>query len=274
MKNVKMTISYMFKSFWRLLIPTLPVAICMALVINPLNSVTALYDFTVDKVYGSNEIFEAFEYNFVWADIFKYAICILISTVFLSYAYIAVYRHFRTGKFSIRNPLPYINGGFFPILKTLLIICSYTIGYEALMVCVLILFNTIIATLSYTAFLIIAYVLIILGFILGVRLLSIPLLMVAQMCIYGYSSIEAWNCCNRIQFKNLEIFLATLIPLIILLAINFVITKFALFGIVEIIIINSVFYVFMLSYFITLSLTLTFSYSQLERRDLRRGNVF
>ena len=269
MNNVKMTILYVCKSFWRLLIPTLPVAICMALVLKPLSSVTSLYAFTKQEVYGSSGIFKALGYGFELADILKYIALILITTVFVSYAYIAVYRHFRTGKFSIRNPLPYINGGFFPILKTMLIIFVYTIGYEALLGCVLILFNTLIAPLSYTAFLVITYVLVIFGFIFGVYLLSIPLLMVAQMCIYGYSAIEAWNCCNRIQFKNFEIFLSTLLPLIILLAINFIVTAFHIDRTIGIII-NCIYYVLMLSYFITLSLTLTFSYSQLERRDLRR----
>lgn len=269
MKNVKMTILYMIKSFWRLLIPTLPVAICMALILNPLNSVISLYDFTITPVYGSAEIFNAFGYNFVWTDIFKYLAFILIATVFLSYAYIAVYRHFRVGKFSIRNPLPYINGGFFPILKTILVICAYTVGYETLLVFVLILFNSIIAPVSYILFLVITYALVIGGFVFGVRLLSVPLLMVAQMCIYGYSTIEAWNCCNRIPFKNLEIFLATLVPLILLLVVNFVINILSLDFVFEIIL-NTLCYVLILSYFITLSLTLTFSYSQLERKDLRR----
>ncbi len=271
MKYVKMTISYLFKNFWRVFLTLIPISVLCAFFIKPLTSVTALYYITKEEFIEPKGLVETLDFASEWYYIFIYLGIIALLSAFLSYAYITMYRHMRTGKISIRTPLRYMNGGFIPFGKVIFCIGVYIFLMQIIISGVLVLLNYVFSSLSvpYWIFRVIAYMLILFIFFFGNLMLNTPLMMVFHMYVYGYGLMEAWSANGKLLDNKITatMFFATLIPLLVIVVTNFVFVLIVLPYWVEIII-RTVVYFFVFAYFIALAITVMFDLCEIERRDI------
>jgi len=136
---------------------------------------------------------------------------------------------------------------------------------------VLALLNYVFWSLSfpYWIFRIIAYLLIIAVIIFSNYMLKTPLMMIFHMYVYGYGLMEAWSANGKLLDKKiiLTMFFATLLPLLAIMAINFlcVLTPIAYW--VEIIV-RTVVYFFVFAYYMALAVIVMFDLCEIERRDI------
>ena len=254
-----------------MLLTVLPVAIFAAFVISP--TVDAVTVFVEDyQGYRGDflKILSAFGITFDWQKMLLHLAFILVATVFLSYSYIAVYRHFRTGKLSIRSPLPYINSGFIPMLLSILVLYFFYVVFNFVVGCVVALVDAIVGyfDLSSAVFLVIVYLILIAQAFWYCFLLSLPLKVLPGMCIYGYSFIEAWNSTNRVlsmlgRNKHRSVRISVIVPFVV-----FVVLSVADTILLDMVVIKIVMYVLIISYYAVLSQILMFDVSQMERRDI------
>ena len=270
MKYIRLTFSYLTKNWWRMLIPLLPIAVCAGFFIEPYESASALYDVAVKRPNGFDEIAKVFHLIPTWQEVLFTLLTIVVGAVFISYSFIAVYRHFRTGKFSIRTPLPYINSGILPVLKIILIITASVVLYRVVIVFVIVLFNMMLSALhvSYVVTMVFVYVLVIAGCLSGTVLLSTSILVFPQMYVYGYSLVEAWKGMTNMITEPKKLFVPIIVPMLLLVLANYVfILTGAHFAIV--VSVRSVLYLIVLAYYIVLAQTIMFAESGFERRDMR-----
>ncbi|MBO5224004.1 MAG: hypothetical protein J6C23_05785 [Clostridia bacterium] len=268
-----MTVKYLFGNFWRVFLTLIPISVLCAFFIKPLTSVTALFYITAEEFHDPKDLIESLDFATEWYYIFVYLAITLLIAAFLSYAYITMYRHMRTGKISIRTPLRYMNGGFIPFAKMLLCIFVYIILMQLIISGVLVLFNSLFSSLSipYWIFRIIAYVLILFIFLFSNFMLKTPLMMVFHMYVYGYGLMEAWSANGKLLHNKFSVtmFFATLIPLLTIVALNFTCLLLTVPYWLEIVI-RTVVYFFVFAYFIALAITVMFDLCEIERRDVPR----
>jgi fatty acid desaturase len=95
--------------------------------------------------------------------------------------------------------------------------------------------------------------------------------MVSHAFVYGYSTIEAWNSCNRAATgeKTAKLVAAVMLPALLCVVMNYVFIIFALAK-WAVIVIRIVVYAFAIAYYVTFALTIMFEFSQFERRDIER----
>lgn len=271
MKHIGMTIKYLFSNFWRLFITLIPICVLCAFFIKPLTSVTALYYVTREEFIDPKGLIDTLDFATEWYYVFIYAGIVLLLAAFLSYAYITVYRHMRTGKISIRTPLRYMNGGFIPFAKILGCMLVYVILVQLVISGVLVLLTSIFSSLSipYWIFRIIAYLLIIFVVVFSNFMLKTPLMMIFHMYVYGYGIMEAWSANGKLLDAKVSrtMFFETLLPIVLIIILNFVCVLISIPYWAEIII-RSVVYFFVLAYYITLAITVMFDLCEIERRDI------
>ena len=271
MKYVKMTISYLKNNFWRLFLTLVPASLICALVLKPLTSATALYYMTKEQTHNPKDLINSLDFASEWYYIFIYLGVIVFLSVFISYAYITVYRHLSTGKISIRTPFRYINGVFIPVAKLLLLMGIFIVVLQFVLSGLLYLFNYTFSAISlpYEVFLVVAYILIIACLIFGGFMIKTPLMAMFHMYVYGYGIAEAWNANAKLLDKKMSvtIFFATFPLFLIIIALNYVFLFLTVAPWLEVIIRTAV-YFFIFAYAITLSIMIMFDLCGLQRRDI------
>ena len=271
MKYIKITISYLIKNFWRLFLTLVPASVVCAVFLNPLSSVTSLYYMIKEQTSNPRDLIENLDFATEWYYIFIYAGVVLVLSVFISYAYITVYRHLRTGKISIRSPFRYVNGGFIPVVKMMSLMGVFMILVQFILTGLLYLINVIFDSLSvpYVFFLICAFVLIIFCVLFGNHMLKTPLMTMFHMYVYGYGFAEAWSANGKLLDRKIArtMFFCTLIPFFFIIALNYLFV-FVTVGVWIEVILRSVVYFFIFAYYITLSIIVMFDLCEIERRDI------
>ena len=271
MKYIKKTIKYLCGNFWRVFLTLIPISVLCAFFVKPLTSVTALFYVTVEEYRNPKEIIDTLDFVGEWYYIFIYLGIVVLLSAFLSYAYITIYRHMRTGKISIRSPIRYMNGGFIPFFKVLLCICAYIIIMQLVISGVLVLLNSIFLTLylPYWIFIIIPYALILAILFFSNYMLKTPLMMVFHMYVYGYGLMEAWSANGKLLDNKITVtmFFATLLPLLGIIATNYICLLVPVPYWAEIVIRTAVYFC-VFAYYITLAHTVMFDLCEIERRDI------
>ncbi len=249
----------------------LPVSLFTAWLFQPLAPVFAIGELIRSGAVRSDELWGLFMIRGEFYYVFIYVGFILVCTALVSYAYVAIYRHFRTGKFSIRTPIAYVNSAFLPALKVLLTMAAYLFVYRALSIGILaIVAKAVVAWgIPFALFVIFAVLLLSAGTALGFYLVGTPLLMISQMFVYGYSFVEGWSASAKlVTGKNkARIFATVSAPAVAMTVVDLILL---LCGAAEwvVILVLTVLLIVVFAYYITLSLTLMFDLTGMERRDL------
>ncbi len=271
MKYIKKTIIYLFGNFWRVFLTLIPISLLCAFFVKPLTSVTSLYYITAEEFRDPKNLIETLDFGGEWYYIFIYMGIVLLLSAFLSYAYITIYRHMRTGKISIRTPFRYINGGFIPFCKIMICISLYIFLMQLIISGVLVLLNSVFMSLNfpYWVFRIIAYVLIIVLILFSNYMLKTPLMMIFHMYVYGYGLMEAWSANGKLLDKKVVaiMFFATLLPILVIILLNFLCIITSIVYWLEIMV-RTIVYFFVFAYYIALAIIVMFDLCEIERRDL------
>ena len=137
MKQIKSILQYIFKNFWRTILPVVPTAVLLGFFYRPAFSLTFIRDYSNTEINGLGDVFGLLYSSspIYWLLILPIMFVVLLISG--SYLITMVYKHFRTGKISVRTPLININHGISSILPTILIIFAVMIVYKFLFACLI-----------------------------------------------------------------------------------------------------------------------------------------
>ena len=273
MRIIKKILSYMIKNIWRLLLPVVPSALLLGFFYEPAISLTFIKEYAVTGIDSIADVF-ALIFSTEWA---YYAIGLPAFFVIMvasgSYLLSMVYKHFRTGKISVRTPFVNMNHSVGAIMFAIICLFVVMLIYKFLFSCLVSLISMITAKTSVpgAAEITLSCLLGIVTYFPVTYLLMYPVLTSSVMLVYGYRFNEAFSFAIQLRDKPkfYEVELAFMFPIVINAIGSYLLTFLGMPDFINVPI-QMVVNTFVLSYFVVFSITVVFDLLQFERLDTRK----
>ena len=273
MRIIKKILSYMIKNIWRLLLPVVPSALLLGFFYEPAISLTFIKEYAVTGIDSIADVF-ALIFSTEWAYyVFGLPAFFVIMVASGSYLLSMVYKHFRTGKISVRTPFVNMNHSVGAIMFAIICLFVVMLIYKFLFSCLVSLISMITAKTSVpgAAEITLSCLLGIATYFPVTYLLMYPVLTSSVMLVYGYRFNEAFSFAIQLRDKPkfYEVELAFMFPIVINAIGSYLLTFLGMPDFINVPI-QMVVNTFVLSYFVVFSITVVFDLLQFERLDTRK----
>lgn len=273
MRYVKQTLYYMFKHLPRLILPVAPAAILLGLFYRQSRTLIFIRDYGQASSTMIADVFGMlFSSNILYYLLLLPAFFIVLSFS-CSYLLTMVYKHFRTGKLSVRMPLSNVNHGLEAIMPNIALIFLMLLVYKALFGCVVSLLSEIFVGGGEPAIALVAVVAVlgVITYAFVIFFMMYPVISVALMLVYGYTFIDAIGESLRVGGKKdfLPLVLAYCLPFLINAVVSYVLMMLDAPVAVSVIV-DIILQLFVIAYTVLFSVISVFSQQKLERIDLKK----
>ena len=273
MKYVKATLRYLFAHFPKLMaIAAVPAAV-VAFFMQPQGFGLVLTVKQLEAVESFSDVFFlVFSRNLILRWPYMIFVALLLIMLCISYTMGVVEKHFRVGKFSLRQPFSNINNCFVSVFKVFSLLVVIYIVYKFLLVCVLTLFTYVLGNF-YVADVVIAVVMAVIslaGFLFLLILLRPIIYAAATMLVYGYYFKDALGVAIKITEKDrLELNIALIFPFAVYFTVSLLLIILSAHWIV-LVVVHTLLIAVLLQYVTVYVLIAMFELSGIERRDVRK----
>ena len=273
MKYVKQVLFYMFRHFFRVILPVLPSAILLGLFYRQTRTLVFIRDFGQSDSTSIADIFGMLFIGNVWYYVLLLPVFFVSVSFSCSYLVTMVYKHFRMGKLSVRMPLSNVNHGLESVMPAIGTLMLVLLLYKALFGCFVSLISEVFlsggapggGTIAVVALLgIVSYVFVI-------YLLMYPMIGVSLSLVYGYSFKDAVGEALRVSGNKhfASLVAGYFFPFFINAVVLYILMAFdAPYAVVALI--NVFLQLFVITYVTLLSLISVFNQQKLERIDLKK----
>ena len=263
----------MFKHLPRLILPVAPAAILLGLFYRQSRTLIFIRDYGQASSTMIADVFGMlFSSNILYYLLLLPAFFIVLSFS-CSYLLTMVYKHFRTGKLSVRMPLSNVNHGLEAIMPNIALIFLMLLVYKALFGCVVSLLSEIFVGGGEPAIALVAVVAVlgVITYAFVIFFMLYPVLSVALMLVYGYTFIDAIGESLRVGGKKdfLPLVLAYCLPFLINAVVSYVLMMLDAPVAVSVIV-DIILQLFVITYTVLFSVISVFSQQKLERIDLKK----
>ena len=194
----------MFKHLPRLILPVAPAAVLLGLFYRQSRTLIFIRDYGQASSTMIADVFGMlFSSNILYYLLLLPAFFIVLSFS-CSYLLTMVYKHFRTGKLSVRMPLSNVNHGLEAIMPNIALIFLMLLVYKALFGCVVSLLSEIFVGGGEPAIALVAVVAVlgVITYAFVIFFMMYPVISVALMLVYGYTFIDAIGESLRVGGKK------------------------------------------------------------------------
>jgi len=273
MGQIKKILSYMTKHFWRLILPVVPSAILFGLFYEQAFSLTFVDKYSVTPIRGLGDVFGLVFSGEWWYYVLLLPVMFIILICSGSYLVSMVYKHFRTGKISIRTPFVNMNHSFGAILFAVFVVFVGMLLYKFIFACIVSFISMIPATtaLPGSAEITLTVVFGIITYFPMVYVFMYPILTTSVMLVYGYPVGDAISFALKLHDKPkfYEVEIAYMFPFAICAVVAYLLMALGMPAFVDAII-KIICEIFALSYLVVFSITVVFDLLQIERMDTKK----
>lgn len=269
----KKVLYYMFRHFPRVVLPVLPSAILLGIFYRQTRSLTFIREYgsatelTIGGVFGM-----LFNDNLLYYLLLVPAFFLVISFS-CSLLLTMVYKHFRTGKLSVRMPMSNVNNGLESVMPTVAIMIASLLAYKTLFACVVSLLSEIFAPAGDPSGGTVALITIlgIITYTMVIYFAMYPIMTSSLMLVYGYTFKDAFSEALRMGGHNdrVQLVVGYAVPFVVNLA-----SSYILMGVnahpAVIMAVNVVIQLFLISYITLFSIISVFTQQKIERVDLKK----
>ena len=273
MKYVKATLRYFFAHFPKLMAIAIIPAVVVAFFMEPQGFGLVLTVSQLEAVQSFSDVFFlVFSRNLITRWPYMIFVSLLLILLCISYTMGVVEKHFRVGKFSLRQPFSNINNCFASAFKVFALLVVIYIVYKFLLVCVLTLLTYVLDNF-YVADVAIAVVMAIAslaGFLFLLVLVRPIIFAAATMLVYGYYFKDALSAAIKIAEKDrLELNIALIFPFAVYFTVSSLLVILNAPWIV-LCLVHTLLIAILVQYVTVYVLIAMFELSGIERRDVRR----
>lgn len=273
MKYIRQVLYYMFRYFPRVVLPVLPSAILLGIFYRQTKPLVFVKDFAEAESTVIADVFGMlFEKN-VWYYIILLPVFFVAVSFSCSYLLTMVYKHFRTGKLSVRMPLSNVNHGLEAVMPSVALIMVMLMAYKALFGCIVSLITEVfvgggapgigaaalVAVLGFASYFFVIF------------FLMYPVVGISLMLVYGYTFTDAIGESLQIGGKKgfLSLLLGYMFPFVVNAVIAYILMAVSAPQVV-VIIVNIIVQIFVIAYLVLFSIISVFTQQKLERIDLKK----
>ncbi len=273
MRYIRKIFIYIFENFRRTILPVLPSAILLGIFYRQTTTLMFIKRFSVTDIRFFGDIFSLlFSSNATY-----YFLLLPIMFVFLcfscSYLLAMVYKHFRTGKITMRMPLSSVNHGLETVGIIVSIIFIVMLVYKLLFSCVLSLVITMFPPRGMPSSGMIAFTCIfgIVTYFSVIYFLVYPIMAASVMLVYGYSFKDAMSESLHIRNKDgfYEVLIGYMFPFCVNIVVSYILVAASASATVFAIV-NTVLELFAITYLVLFSIIVVFDKYGIERVDIKK----
>lgn len=270
---VKKVLYYMFRHFPRVILPVIPSAVLLGIFYRQSRTLTFIRDYgqaadvSIGGVFGM--LFQpSFVYYFVLVPAFFVAV-----SFSCSFLLTMVYKHFRTGKLSVRMPMSNVNHGLESVMPTVAIIIVTLLAYKALFACVVSLLSEIFVPDGHPggAMTAIVTILGIATYVTVIYFAIYPLMTSSFMLVYGYTFKDAISEALRAGGKNDRgaVIVGYSLPFVLNLIVSYIMMATEA-PILVVAVADVIIQLFAVTYLTLFSIISVFTQQKIERIDLKK----
>lgn len=273
MKYIRKIIIYLFGNFRRTVLPVLPSAVLLGIFYRQTATLMFIKRFSITDIEFFGDVFTLlFPSN---ATYYLLLLPIIFVSLCFSCSYLIamVYKHFRTGKITMRMPLSSVNHGLEAIIIILSIIFIVLLVYKLLFSCIISLIITMFPPKGTPngGLIAITCILGVSSYFVIVYLLIYPIMAASVMLVYGYSFKDAMSESLHMRNKDKfhEVILCYLFPFFINIFVSYILMA-ASASVTVFVITNTVLELFVITYLVLFSIIVVFDKCGIERVDIKK----
>ncbi len=272
-KYIKQVLYYMFRHFPRVVLPVLPSAILVGIFYRQSRTLTFIREYGNTENLSIGSVFRMLFQSYpVYYIVVLPAFFVMVSFS-CSFLLTMVYKHFRTGKLSVRMPMSNVNHGLESVMPTVAIAFLSLLAYKALFACVVSLLSEMFAPVGKPDGGLIAVVTVlgIATYVLVIYFIMFPIMTSSMMMVYGYAFKDAVSEALRAGGKNDRgsLVVAYSLPFVLNIIVSYILMAVSAPGIV-LAVADVVMALFTVTYLTLFSIISVFTQQKIERVDLKK----
>lgn len=273
MKYIRLILKYIGRNIVRTFIPIFPVALFMGLFYQQSPTLVFIKDFGETEIMGFGDVFHLLFpdnplYYFLVIPIF-----LILLAFSCSYLIAMVYKHFRTGRLSMRMPLANVNHGLHSVGLCIVLFLTIFLIYRVLFGAIVSLAVSLFMPNGIPGVGLIAFTMIlgVVTYFSVVYLTIYPVIAASIMLVYGYSFKDALSDALRTGYRTgmVTLIIAYFFPFVLNALVAYVLISFSapdfLLNIFNVIVDQ-----FLITYIVLFSVMVVFDLQKIERVDLQK----